>query len=81
MTASEIQELRSFILEQKKKKEAAEARRRRSLEKSTSTLSSGSSSIKAPIAKKSQTKSNKKMGNVSRNTFDAVIKVEKIFRQ
>uniref|UniRef100_A0A914MEJ6 Uncharacterized protein n=1 Tax=Meloidogyne incognita TaxID=6306 RepID=A0A914MEJ6_MELIC len=74
MTASEIQELRSFILEQKKKKEAAEARRRRSLEKSTSTLSSGSSSIKAPIAKKSQTKSNKKMGNVSRNTFDAVIK-------
>nr|CAD2196474.1 unnamed protein product [Meloidogyne enterolobii] len=73
MTASEIQELRSFILEHKKKKEAAEARRRRSLEKSSSTLSSGSS-IKAPIAKKSQTKSNKKMGNVSRNTFDAVIK-------
>uniref|UniRef100_A0A914P2E3 Uncharacterized protein n=1 Tax=Meloidogyne incognita TaxID=6306 RepID=A0A914P2E3_MELIC len=74
MAAEEIQEVRTFILEQKKKKQAAEARRRRSIEKSSSTLSSVSTSSKAPTAKKSQSKSNKIIETVPQNNFDAVIK-------
>nr|CAD2188791.1 unnamed protein product [Meloidogyne enterolobii] len=74
MTAEEIQEVRAFILEQKKKKQAAEARRRRSIEKSSSTLSSVSTSSKAPTAKKAQSKSNKISENVPQNNVDAVIK-------
>uniref|UniRef100_A0A914MC61 Uncharacterized protein n=1 Tax=Meloidogyne incognita TaxID=6306 RepID=A0A914MC61_MELIC len=75
ITASEIQEVRAFIIEQRKKKEAAEARRKRSLEKSTSTLNSLSSSSKTPTAKKAQIKSQtKKSSGVNRNAFDTVIK-------
>ncbi|CAK5079723.1 unnamed protein product [Meloidogyne enterolobii] len=74
ITAEEIQEVRAFILEQKKKKQAAEARRRRSIEKSSSTLSSVSTSSKAPTAKKAQSKSNKVSENVPQNNVDAVIK-------
>jgi len=85
ITASEIQEVRAFIIEQRKKKEAAEARRKRSLEKSTSTLNSLSSSSKTPTAKKAQIKSQtKKSSGVNRNAFDTVIKVKynlfKIFK-